>query len=249
MVESVKHISPKLYHETKSRLFGIMVHRVLGIIWAAQRAAATVGVCMETHRKTPSDCDLQHQILGLWKLLKPHSTRIQQVEEIEMLDPKMKKMIVAIVAIEFAQIPALHLGETSEANAFTWTAWGSGMTNLDIVAVCCGCTWGCDMNGLTPNKHVRRKVTKTSIRKVDWQPKGHGHSQKLGCPRLPVIHLWYVKSLDIPESTDSNGSTPISTTETHRRGFLRSPSSSQEGCSRVRLRSKRTGASNGQVFG
>jgi len=51
-------------------------------------------------------------------LLKPHSTRIQQVEEIEMLDPKMKKMIVAIVAIEFAQIPALHLGETSEANAF-----------------------------------------------------------------------------------------------------------------------------------
>ena len=68
MVESVKHISPKLYHETKSRLFMVIWHHGASGAWHHMGGAAggrNGGVCMETHRKTPSDCDLQHQILGL----------------------------------------------------------------------------------------------------------------------------------------------------------------------------------------
>lgn len=153
MVESVKH-----HNYTIKQIQVIRHHGAWGAwhLLTAQRAAATVGVCMETHRKTHLIATCNTKSLVFESLLKPTNPRIEQVEEISKCwIKKWRILIVAIVAIELHKFRPCtwvkHQKPTPLPELHEAPEW-----HLDIVvAVCCGCTWGCKMNGLTPSKHGR----------------------------------------------------------------------------------------------
>ena len=139
-------------------LFGIMVHRVLGIIWAARRAAATVG-CVWKHtgkRHLIATCNTKSLVFE--SCLNPTQPESNKLKKLKCWIQKWRKWLWQLSQLNLHKFrpctwvkhqKPMPLPELHEA-----PEW-----HLDIVAVCCGCTWGCDMNGLTPNKHVRRKVT------------------------------------------------------------------------------------------